>query len=338
MKSTLASCLVRELSKRRQVVYDPFCGSGTVPLEAWMQGRAVIATDLSPYSAVLTKAKLAPPETAVDAVEMLASLSREAARRGRENTSRDVPVWVSGFFHPDTLREVLGLCAVLREEQADFFLACLLGILHHQRPGFLSYPSSHQAPYLRTLAFPREQYPELYAYRPVRERLVRKVQRAYRRFPKLDWRIPRHFALTDGSAHVPESRIDCIVTSPPYMRRLDYARDNRLRLWFLGVDDWRTLEPRVTPSVRPFVALMSNSLQHWRDILRPAGTCALVLGDAGTRQPTSPLVELIVGLATREPGGWSLVQTVVERSPTGPSPGRCHAGGLRETVVVLRRR
>ena len=42
----------------------------------------------------------------------------------------------------DTLREVLAAFSLFREQQ-DFFLnACLLGIMQHVRPGFLSFPAS----------------------------------------------------------------------------------------------------------------------------------------------------------------------------------------------------
>jgi hypothetical protein len=62
-------------------------------------------------------------------------------------------------------------------------LASLLGILHHQRPGFLSYPSSHLVPYLRQLKFPRRKYPELYERRDVLSRLEAKILRTFRRQP-----------------------------------------------------------------------------------------------------------------------------------------------------------
>src|SRR5271154_7164939 len=71
-------------------------------------------------------------------------------------------------------------------------LASLLGILHHQRPGFLSFPSSHTVPYLRGKAFPRWKYPKLYEYRSHADRFEAKVERAFRRVPELDCELTRH--------------------------------------------------------------------------------------------------------------------------------------------------
>src|SRR6202035_5776021 len=83
---------------------------------------------------------------------------------------RTVPAWVRAFFHRETLRVALAFrdACVSRNEQ--FLLACLLGILHHQRPGFLSYPSSHLVPYLRDRKFPESDFPEMYLERDVHRR------------------------------------------------------------------------------------------------------------------------------------------------------------------------
>ena len=94
---------------------------------------------------------------------------------------RTVPVWVRRFFHPETLRSALAFRDTCIERRDEFLLACLLGILHHQRPGFLSFPSSHLVPYLRDRKFPRKSFPEMYEERDVLVRLEAKVRRTYRR-------------------------------------------------------------------------------------------------------------------------------------------------------------
>jgi hypothetical protein len=111
----------------------------------------------------------------------------------------------------------------------------MLGILHHQRPGFLSFPSSHLVPYLRSKKFPQAEYPDLYAYRPLAPRLRAKVARALKRPPTrtLVGFVENVCQSSVESVDLPNG-IDCVITSPPYMNALDYGRDNRLRLWFLG--------------------------------------------------------------------------------------------------------
>src|SRR3954470_13785945 len=60
LKSSIAGSLISQFTQAGDVVYDPFSGSGTVALEAWIAGRNVIANDYSPYAALLSRAKLFP--------------------------------------------------------------------------------------------------------------------------------------------------------------------------------------------------------------------------------------------------------------------------------------
>ena len=118
------------------------------------------------------------------------------------------------------------------ETHSHFLLACLLGILHHERPGFLSKPSSHLVPYLRDRKYPKQLFPAMYEPRDVFTRLTAKVSRAYKRPVN---NLPKRRVVVAGDARTfPRVRkIQAVITSPPYMNELEYVRDNRLRLWFL---------------------------------------------------------------------------------------------------------
>src|ERR1700678_1835366 len=154
LKSSIAGSLVSQFTKAGDVVYDPFSGSGTVALETWVAGRNIIANDLSPYAALLTRAKLFPYKSLVLAQRDIERLSAEVDDEYSAIDLRSVPSWVRKFFHTETLREVMAWSRILRKRRRWFLLASLFGILHHQRPGFLSFPSSHTVPYLRVKSFP----------------------------------------------------------------------------------------------------------------------------------------------------------------------------------------
>lgn len=236
MKSTMAKALIREYSRQGDLVLDPFVGSGVVALECLIAGRGIIATDINPYALLLTKAKLEAPNTLAEAISKATHYLQKLKSSINHISMCDIPDWVKEFFHPQTLTEIVSLNTLLTENREYFLQACLLGILHHQRPGFLSYPASHLVPYLRTQKFPKEEYPTAYEYRAVEPRLLAKIHRVYRRFPKINENLIRVCRFEDAAklSLEPES-VDAIITSPPYMNALDYARDNRLRLWFLGV-------------------------------------------------------------------------------------------------------
>src|SRR5439155_20037294 len=68
IKSSMAASLIRQFTNAGDVVYDPFSGAGTVPLEAWIAGRRTIGNDLNPYACLLTQAKLFPPASLASAL------------------------------------------------------------------------------------------------------------------------------------------------------------------------------------------------------------------------------------------------------------------------------
>jgi hypothetical protein len=146
MKSGMAKAIIALYSKPGDVILDPFSGSGVVPLEALLSGRQAWANDLSPYAYVLTRGKLETPGNKAAAIQRVKDVLQIVERLAPTVDLDPVPEWVREFFHPDTLREVLAAFRVLREREDYFLTACLLGILHHVRPGFLSYPASHLVP------------------------------------------------------------------------------------------------------------------------------------------------------------------------------------------------
>jgi hypothetical protein len=336
LKSSIARSLVLQFTNSNEVIYDPFSGSGTVALEGWAAGRSVIANDLSPYAVLLTRAKLYPARSLEAALKDIQIISDELACQIEAIDLRSVPVWVREFFHPETLREVLAWSRILRRRRKWFLLASLLGILHHQRPGFLSYPSSHTVPYLRLKAFPPKEYPELYEYRSLRDRFEAKIKRAFRRVPELNYELGRR--CFSQSAHLlsPATKVDAIITSPPYMRQLDYARDNRLRLWFLGRGDSRFLDRTISPRKDAFLGLMNRCFERWKTVLRPNKYCILVVGDGSSELRKGNLPELISRIATDMVGGYTHIYDHTEAIPNERRVRRGLTGSTSETVVVLR--
>lgn len=315
MKSGMVRVLIELYSNSGDTVLDPFSGSGVVPLESALAGRRAWANDLSPYAYVLTRAKLEAPSSHQTAVQRAQEVISEVELHARHEDISHVPEWVREFFHPDTLREVVLAFRVLLRREDYFLTACLLGILHHVRPGFLSYPASHLVPYLRTANYPPEQFPEMYAYRDLRSRLLAKIKRAYRRsnLPR-NWHARQHRVWKANSMHLPleDGSVDAIVTSPPYYGALDYARDNRLRLWFLGCEDWRGLDSSLTASNKVYEPQMSVCLNEMHRVLRPGAYCVLVVGDVHRNGKTRKTAETLIDMASRVTNNQFHVETVYD--------------------------
>jgi len=337
IKSSIAAAILEQFTSPGECVYDPFSGSGTVALEAWIRGRSVVSNDLNRYAAVLTRAKLHPPPNKDSALSELLDVAQKVALQRDRGDSRSAPDWVRDFYHPKTLRQILAWVTCLRRERRYFLLACLLGILHHQRPGFLSFPSSHTVPYLRTKKFPRSRFAELYKPREILPRLERKILRCFRRVPVLDTSLSRAVYQRRAETFLPNGKIDAIITSPPYMRQLDYGRDNRLRLWFLGKHDCLAVDRAVTPGEPLFFRLMHDSLVLWKRLLAPGAHCVLVLGDSHSSLYRKALPEAVADLATKDLGGYSFVGFQKDPIPAIRRVRRLCRGNSYETILVLRR-
>ena len=135
---------------------------------------------------------------------------------------------------------------------------------------------------------------------------------------------------------IPSRPVDAILTSPPYMRQLDYGRDNRLRLWFLGCDDWHALDKTISPREQEFLTLMERCFKRWKTVLKPGGYCVLVIGNECSREDRRNLPRDVVQTATSTVGGYSLVSQHTETIPNDRRVRRGILGSTSETILVLR--
>jgi len=334
IRPELARSLVEEYCPKKGIIFDPFCGSGTVPLEGWLSGRNVIANDLNTYAIWLTKGKLFPILDEKKAQKRLLAYNEIIQKT---KVKRSLPHWVRSFFHPKTLKEIICWVDILKSRREYFLLSSLLGILHHQRPGFLSFPSSHGTPYLRTNKFPVSEYPHLYEYRNVYERLSSKVARVFKDFPTVDAGLSR--IVTNDCAskcRLKVKRVHMVLTSPPYMRALTYARDNRLRLWFLGIEDYASLDSKISPNKKEFELLMKKSFKRWSNFQRKHDKCVLVVGDMYFNKTTKQTLEDFV-IMTSEKAGYRLFSTSRDPIPQKKRVIKKASAIKAEKILVLKK-
>jgi DNA methylase len=124
---------IRWLTQPGDVVYDPFAGRGTAPMEACRLGRLGVGSDANPLAYILTGAKVDPPDPA-EAVAQLADLRRNC----KPGDPACAPDDIRMLYHPRVLGQLLWLRQTLdKETRADrFLMALLLGVMHaNYRPG-----------------------------------------------------------------------------------------------------------------------------------------------------------------------------------------------------------
>jgi hypothetical protein len=133
--------------------------------------------------------------------------------------------------------------------------------------------------------------------------------------------------------------VSAIISSPPYFGALDYARDNRLRLWFLGCEDWKQLDESLTASKKVYLPQMAICLQEMHRVLCAGGYCVLVLGDVQRNGQTRRTAEILAELAldvTRE--GLAVETIYDDRIPDERRSRRQTRTTKFERILVMRKK
>ena len=227
-------------------VLDPFCGSGTVLLEAALRGHSAIGIDVNPLARLITRVKTTRLDVASLSRRADQTLSRARASRGNQG----IDVLPAYWFLPsarralvETYREVQ---RVAYKPHRDFLRVCLSATV---RRSSLADPSI--APPVRLSRARARRGSTRYA-RDLRRALgvsSRTVHDSFRKSVELN--IARMSELCRcknyGTARVLESAeaaatglpaqsVDLIITSPPYCGAQKYVRSVRLEMLLLGFD------------------------------------------------------------------------------------------------------
>jgi SAM-dependent methyltransferase len=114
MHPTIARGGVAAFSAPGELVVDPFCGSGTVLVEAMAAGRRAVGVDASPLGVAIARARttLLGAEGRARLEAEAAAIAEEAGTRARKRRRPELPAWSKGElgrFHPHVLFELLGL-------------------------------------------------------------------------------------------------------------------------------------------------------------------------------------------------------------------------------------
>lgn len=329
LKPGLAHHLVGAFTIPGDVVLDPFCGVGTLPFEACMQGRVGIGSDLSPFASLITTAKLAPP-TAMELDTALDELDAEIAETSAGIDLSDVEPEIRDFFHDDTCREIVvarrHLFDPARAETmpAKLLAGAVCHILHGNRPYALSRRSHGIIPIP-----PRGEF----HYKPLMVSLRAKIARL--RIDELpDVFTPGLGARGDaGKLDFKPQSIDALITSPPFLGTTEFLRQNRVRLWFCGMDYSQQRASREQfVEYRRDLAFYSDILLEWARVLRPEGRLVMHLGVVRNRDMAEEIRPYV------EEAGFTVHRILYEPAAHLESHGRTDRGATHTHQFLIAER
>jgi 16S rRNA G966 N2-methylase RsmD len=284
--------LIAALSRPGDRVLDPFCGSGTVLIEAMVQGRVAVGTDLSPLALRISEQHCAlrgegERQRFALALEQVteASLARV---RARTRVRARPPARERALYDPHVLLELVGLLEEIAQVQPEadrraleLVFSTLLVKFSHKRAD-----SSPETAIKRI----RKGLCSEFFLRKGRELVQRWA--ALRDDAAASARAP---LLRLGDAReLPEllaeqKRFDLVLTSPPYGGTYDYHAQQALRFAWLRLDASK-LE-RAEMGARRDLSQAQGGAQRWDDelgaclraiaaVCKPDARIVLLLGDA----------------------------------------------------------
>ncbi|MDP5308607.1 DNA methyltransferase [Paracoccus spongiarum] len=281
-KAQLPEFFISRLTNPGDVVFDPFMGRGTTPVQAALMGRQSFGNDINPLSTLLTRPRLRPISLqAVAAALKTVDWSRGAIQRED----------LLAFYHPATLRNLEALRLWLAEraplgaEQvdpvADWIRMVAINRLSGHSPGFFSGRSMppNQAVSVKAQLKINEKLGVSPPERDVAAVIMKKSKTLLKDgCAPSQVRSSLHIGAAWDVAGIPDATVDLTVTSPPFLDIVHYAADNWLRCWFAGIDP-ETVAIDMHRTEDAWTAMVHRVLAEQARMLRPGGYVAFEVGE-----------------------------------------------------------
>jgi DNA modification methylase len=285
------------LPKKGSTVFDPFGGRGTTAIQANLEGHYAIHNDINPLSLFLAKSRQNIPK--ID--KMIAKLEKLDLKRKTAEDERDFDLLA--FYHPDTLTEIKNIKHYFSDDEspeAQYLKMTALSRLHGHSTGFFS-----------VYSFPQMSIPALQQrknnqkkgilpeYRAIKPRIIQKMKRDlntalppfYHEFSRENQYFNSN--VMDLSPIASESA-DLIVTSPPFLDKVDYQQDNWIRHWFLDIPENETKDISILSSLNDWTLFIQKTLESSARVLKSGGYFVMEVGEVKKGKKILPLDEFVV--------------------------------------------
>lgn len=288
-KAQLPRFFLKLLTKPDDVIYDPFSGRGTTIIEAGLLKRKVISNDINPLSEILARPRLNIPSIN----DVKDKLDRIPLNLKFENE-----IDLSMFYHEKTEREILSLKNYLyerkesrEEDDIDRWIRMVAtNRLTGHSIGFFSVytlPPNQAVSPKRQIKINRKrrQKPE---YRGVKERIIKKSISLLRNLTMQQKNYLKEISksaifLTKDARNTPEineNLVQLTITSPPFLKVVQYSKDNWLRCWFNSINA-EVISKKVTmeSDVNRWSKMMGSVFKELYRITKINGWVAFEVGE-----------------------------------------------------------
>ncbi|MEO0794067.1 MAG: DNA methyltransferase [Verrucomicrobiota bacterium] len=305
-KPQLPRFFIDRLTAPGDVVFDPFMGRGTTPIEAALSGRIPWGSDANPLAKRLAAPRLSPPSVAMVSDRLVEINGLCMAKFDSVGVVDDL----LAFYHPNTLRLLCGLREYLLERESSGELDAVDAWIRTVATNRLT---GHSTGFFSVYTLPpnqavsverqarintsREQTPPERDIFSIIEKKSRQLLRGLAPEDRTALAsVARESRMETCSAdsvaeHLPHETVSLVVTSPPFLDVVQYAQDNWLRCWFNGIESsevaiWHCRK------VEDWQARMRSVLEQCQRLLKPGGWIAFEVGEV--RKGSVLLEEFVV--------------------------------------------
>jgi SAM-dependent methyltransferase len=338
MHPVTARRLVVAFSKPGEVILDPFCGSGTVLVEARLAGRAAVGVDANPLAVRLARLKLTattPDQRArwIDAAREVAVFA-DARRKARAGPTHRYGPQDVALFAPHVLLEMDGLRAGLdrvEDTEARTALELVLSAILTKVSRRAADSAEHEVEKRIAAGYPARLF-----VKKTEELAARLAEVAQALAPITTGAsppnpgagLPLRAVVLEGDARllkgIAEGSIALAVTSPPYPGNYDYLAQHAARLrWLrLPAPDFDRAEIGARRRLDPLGPAggaarwseeMGAALRALRRVLRDDGRAVLLLADSVVSGVPVYALDLLQGI-----GPWAGLEILAVASQARP--------------------
>jgi hypothetical protein len=294
----IPSFLIQALSSPSALVADPFCGSGTVGVEAALLGRNSWQSDSNQISGMITRAKIAlltdlslrtDIPTLCNSLEWRFLKQSDSLGINSEGSHPELNFW----FHPDTLAQLRSIWKEIevvrspgtRDVLKMLFSDTLFSCASAGRP----YTSGGKKRKHHWGWIADNVRPKSLIWHDARRLFCNSLQRTADVLSSTPFVNTVQLGFTSADSRdlpLQSSSVDLVVTSPPYLGMIDYATSNRLTyMWFgwsLEADRGQEIGARShrnrTSAIDDYMRAIRATTGEIYRVLKPSGFCAVVIG------------------------------------------------------------
>jgi len=227
--------------QKRNLILDPFCGSGTTLVEGILAGHNAIGIDIDPLSVLITKVKITPVDV-TQLSKICDWISKEIKDQKQKGTFKPACSNITHWFTSDAITKLSLIRTLIdqipqrfghskqNKDISDLLLICFSSIIrrvsnadNESQKTYVSHtkvkePEETMSLFLAQLNFFKERIAEF----------------SVRIDPNLRRQIICSSSAEDLNTKLGGRIVDIVITSPPYIKAIDYIYNQMVELFWIG--------------------------------------------------------------------------------------------------------